>query len=565
MPLSVARRRGVVRGVLAAALILLAAAGAAAQGYETEELGEAVRARYQEAGRVVPTVSWPASHRELRGYLVRLSGAGQAGFAGREPVELHAELTMQPAFFTGLPTAQFREQLAVEDPLGILELGMGRREGAWIHAEGVLQREWRVDSGTNVPVPQEGNILPFENNLLREGTLFLPVGPLDLAFGRQDLHLGPDELDSLSVSRRIPFLDALRATLRLGPLKMTSVTSTLENGQASPDVAQPAREDYGFNTTTILYNIHYFEYAWEQLRLGLGSQVVIAREDNSFQLGDFFPVFSWHNADITPNNMSLVGDVTAAPLPGLVPGLELFLQYGYDDISGEAFGFGDSEIPTIDAYIGGLRYRWRLEAAGAGERSLARGNPARSGAAGAAAGIPRPAPGLVLQGDLLAGYTHYLWGAFDDTDGLARAIWRLEADGPRESMPLTSPYGPGALWFRARAGGEWTPVEGNGTGRGSLAGELSYRALGRIPGVSLYTIPYAADPALEGAARVWEHRLRLALSWESRELWRGMSLGVTAAPELRFGAGAEEVAGAAGVGIDLTGVFRFRGYRVVAP
>ena len=57
--------------------------------------------------------------------------------------------------------------------------------------------------------------------------------------------------------------------------------------------------------------------------------VVLAREGNFFVLSDFFPVFSWHDADIKPNNMSLIFDLDAV----LFPGFRVMGQFGFDDIS----------------------------------------------------------------------------------------------------------------------------------------------------------------------------------------------------------------------------------------
>jgi hypothetical protein len=528
------RRRpsGALRAALVSiSLLLLAPSGAAvAQGFETVDLGRRTRDLYLEAGLVPPTASWPASHAELTGYVEALqvedlsgplrartrSLAGALSATGAvssrtDPVHISAALTLMPQYYLDQPRGTFAEQSRVESPLGQLELGLGRRTGAYLHAEGALQREWQIDSPTNIPGPVDGNPLRFENNLMREGYVFLPIGPMDLAFGRQDMSLGPGAAgaDSLYVTDRVLFLDALRATMRLGPVKMTSVTSTLENGRAVPDVELVTDGPYAFERNTILYNIHYFEYAWRRVRLGLGSQIVAVRALNGFQLGDFFPVFSWHNADITPNNMSLVGDVSVA----VAPGVQIWGQYGYDDISGEAFGFGDSEIPTIDAYLGGVRIRRRLPVGGRGER-------------GAGVVGPQAAPAVTLGADAVVGYTHYLWGNFDDDIALARAVYRVEADGPRQSMPLTSPHGPGALWVGAGGSAEW---------RGLDLG-LRYRAVGTKPGMDLYTTPYRSSEAIEAAARRWNHTVTFSATFLLNQLFSGGDIGLSLAPELGWGA-----------------------------
>ncbi len=589
--------RATFRGAGVLLVLLLVSLEAPAQGFETGAATAEVDRLYRHVGWVAPSVSAPGSARELVGDIERLlradlppglraraaelldeltgsqahepasGGSGAAGARAPEPggrapgpgarpsgpVEISAHVLLQPEYYLDLPRDSFGSQVRVESPAAELALGLGRRTGEYIYVEGVAQREWKIDSSINIPTPVEGNPLPFENNLVREGYLFAPIGSLDVAFGRQDLFLGPDREDSLYVSNRVPFLDALRATLRLGPLKMTSITSTLENGRAEPDVTIPPNDGtsvYGFGISTILYNVHYFEYTWRRVRLGLGSQVVIARPLNNFHLGDFFPVFSWHNADITPNNMSLVGDVSVAPLRGV----ELFFQYGYDDISGETFGFGDSAIPTIDAYIGGVRFDHRLGA----EQAPRAGSSTRAGGKISGPGPPAQADRtrpVTLGGSLLAGYTHYLWGNFDDSESLSRAIYRLEADGPRRSMPLTSPHGPGALWFRARASLEWrgAPVEW-----GAARAGLQYRALGRKPGADLYTTPYASSDAIEATARTWNHRVQLEAEYLAEEVFSGAGLGLTVIPEFRWGTDGTAF------GLEVSGFFRYHASTVVA-
>ena len=465
-----------------------------------------------------------------------------------------ASVALQPEYYVNLPRADFAEQLLREAPLVLLGLAMEADNGALLRARAVLQREWPIDSATNLPVPVEGNPIPVENNLLWEGILRIPVGPLMTTVGRQQVALGPDPLDSLYVSERVPFLDAIQSMLSLGPLTMTHVISTLENRRAAPDTVVPDRALYDFGTNIILYNIHYYSWDWGPLQTGFGSQVLIARAMNQFQLGDFFPVFSWHQADITPNNMSLVGDVVFQ----LGRAGEAFLQYGWDDISAETFGFADTVVPTIDAYLGGWRGEWSLSGAG-GLRGGARGD----GRVGGRPGGDEPADGSVettpgrptsdsapplLSADLLAGYTHYLWGNFEDANSLARAIYRLEGDGTRPSMPLTSPYGPGALWFRARASLEW---------RGARAA-LRYRALGRKPGVDLYTTSYASSDAIEATARTWNHRVQLEAEHLAEEVFSGAGLGLALIPEFRWGTDGTAF------GLEVSGFFRYHASTLVA-
>jgi len=445
-----------------------------------------LRSNYLRRGVAFPTSSFPLSQREATA--IR---SGEAPSIDTPPQGTRRYLSIRietrPEYYVNVSRNGLIEQIPVEDPFATLDLEAGVVGGAVVRAAGVLQREWDFGSSANVPAPREGNALPFENNLLRTGYLYVPVGPLNVTFGRQQIHLGALPRNSLYASSRLPFLDALRATLRLGGLSMTSITSTLENSRATPDVEFEQRELYGFDRNTILYNTHHFEYAWPRLRIGLGSQIVVARDMNEFHLGDFFPVFSWHNADIYPHNMSLIADLSLA----LVPGLALHVQAGWDDINGEAFGFEDSEIPTTDAYVAGVE---RTSDIGAAELSVT-------------ASI---------------GYTHYLWGSFHAEDALSRAVYRLQTDGPPRPMPLTSPYGPGALWFDFGSRFAWERVSAG----------LEYRFLGQKLDANLFSTPYVASSYLEEAAYGLMNTVIVDAEYRP---WEWASLGVR--PGIRFGSG----------------------------
>ncbi|MFW5826336.1 MAG: hypothetical protein ACOCVO_02125 [bacterium] len=475
------------RVAIAMVLTVAIAASAAAGGLETQGYAERISRLYLDAGIAMPTVSLPLSHGRAVGLLDDLLARplpdgvhrraealrAEAAAEGRD-VEVRADVVIRPELYLDVPRSPFAEQARVEDPLASLLLAYGRPLGPYIAIEAVAQREWVYrTSATNVPRPVDGNPVPAENNLVRTGYLHVPSGGFGVTFGRQRFVLGPDAANTLSVSSAIPFLDALKLTWTLGPLTMTSLTSTLENREAVPKVTTEERDSadcdgYGFGTNTILYNIHYFEFAWPRVRAGIGSQVVIARPMNYFYLGDFFPVFSWHNAGIRPNNMSLLADVTVAPARRV----ELFAQVGFDDISGESFGFADAAIPTIDAYIAGVR---------------------------------TSAPWFDASASVIGGYTHYLWGTFEDGEYLARAIYRIEADGPRPSMPLTSPHGPGALWMETKVA----------AATGPFSGALTYLALGTLPDVDVYSVPYASSAAIEARARSWTHDVRIDVGYRT--------------------------------------------------
>jgi hypothetical protein len=184
-----------------------------------------------------------------------------------------------------------------------------------------------------------------------------------------------------------------------------------------------------------------------------------------FTIVDFLPVSIWHNADVAPNNMGLVLDFSWAALPGLA----INFMAGYDDISANLFGVADDGIPTIDAYILSLDYYHGSE-------------------------------GLELDGLVEFGYTHYLWGNFDgketmgfDMGLLARAIGRYQSDGGAILLPLTSPYGPGALWAELKL---------NVSPRDSvLAFGLDALVLSTNSAANLVTLAFTANPAVREAPR----------------------------------------------------------------
>jgi hypothetical protein len=143
-----------------------------------------------------------------------------------------------------------------------------------------------------------------------------------------------------------------------------------------------------------------------------------------FLMTDILPITIWHNSDIRPNNLAMVLDASWA----LYPGFTLSGILGFDDLNASIFGIGDSGVPTIPAGILQLEY------------SLS---------------------GNKVYGDFLleAGYTHFLWGNFgydgEPGDGvpwggvyMARAIYRYSPNNNGVLLPLTSPYGPGAVWGR---------------------------------------------------------------------------------------------------------------------
>jgi hypothetical protein len=410
---------------------------------------ESLSAIYSHAGRVFPTTSYPVSKAELSAFADMLAAHASDRTsqelesyrnevlryqAEEDTIAVHAAGSFEYTYRSqnvqadpGLPT-----ELQVMDlhrlfldklPLVSLQLDYARDGGFEIGIAAVVQREYFLDpfSPTNLweSDPGHGNPLALENQDIMRGFLWYDFHPLQVELGRDSLQMGSSK-SSLLPSPEVPFLDMLRIRLPLGRLTGDLVISTLENRPGKYDVTvNPG--DPQFGPSIILTAIHRWEYAFDTVRVGIAAMCVYARDGNAFNLGDIFPVFSWHQADIGPNNTSFIADVTWVPLPGLT----LSLQGGLDDVNLSGVGVQDAAAPTIPAIIFDADYLWDTGS------------------------------GLSLDFGLELGYTHYLWGNFSlDTgykDSLARAIDRYRLDGGTVILPLTSPYGPGATWVNLAA------------------------------------------------------------------------------------------------------------------
>jgi hypothetical protein len=470
------------------------------------------------SGLVLPSVSLPLSRSSLAaGFaLVAAHAEGGAALAGAEAwsrrfaqedvpaveasLSLQYEQYLRPAEGV-FSTADFAELVEVVDPLGVVRLGYQLDNATVLGVAVAVRREYNrppIDSNFFPSVP--GNPVAIENNNLTEGFLQSRLGPLELTFGRQKIHIGPSPVNSLLLSQRLPFMDALDLKGYFGPLTMTLVVSTLENREASPDVA-PGSTEYDFASTVILCNTHYFEYSFGAVRVGIGGQYLAVRPQNAFQITDFFPVISWHQTNIVPNNLSLVADVSVSPLRGLT----VYAQAGVDDINLSGAGVNDSGVPTIPAFLLGAAWQ------------------------GGARDFP-------LSAWVETGYTHYLWGSFDDGAAMARAIYRMDIDGVRRWIPLTSPYGPGTIWA-AGSVSLATPWHAD-------AG-LRIRYLARNPRADL-TGPYEADTTVASAHLSKWLQAALELRWTPVDQVR-----VFAAPEFNLRDGTTWFALTLGGGISL--------------
>jgi hypothetical protein len=206
-------------------------------------------------------------------------------------------------------------------------------------------------------------------------------------------------------------------------------------------------------------------------------------------LADSFPVFSWHQADIMPNNLSVLLDLNITPFPGI----RVAFMGGLDDFNANAVGIGDSGVPTIPSFIAGIEYGTSLSFAD-------------------------------ITAYVETGKTHYLWGNFSDTDTLSRAIYRIALDTGTRVLPLTSPYGPGAFWVEADV--ELADI----LGYGSIGLDFGY--LSKNPLADLTNTAYEASETVKNAAPVRTVNIGVPVSFDR---YRWLDVHVTPALFIRNG------------------------------
>lgn len=442
---------------------------------------------YLESGRVFPTGSFPLDRRDLHRLVLKLkeqalSSEARERIAGfleelsfnREVIRLGADvkLTYEHYLRTDEEWEDYYRLFLEPEPAIVFDLYYTQDGLAVIDIAGSWRREYDGFSPNNFFAFKPGNPFAQENQFLKQGYFRYFFGPLEMELGRNKVHYGPSRYSSLLLSQRLPFLDAFRLRLPIGPLEMTSLVSTLENRSAAGDlnlVDLGDEADYAFVDNTIICTMHRFEYSFKRLRLSISGLSFITRPDNAFLLGDFFPVFSWHTADVGWHNLSMIGDVSLAPLPGL----EVFVQYGVDDINLGGVNVGDDSIPTIDAYIIGLSFDRRL---------------------------PKASFSFYLEG----GYTHYLWGNFHEEYALSRAIYRYFMDRENQILPMTSPFGPGSRWIYSEIG--WSNLS-------DVSASLFFQLIDKNTEANLIDTPYETSSTVENAPRTTIMRLGLDIRY----------------------------------------------------
>jgi len=439
---------------------------------------------YSSAGRVFPVSSFPLSKKDLYNLAKKIGAENVLDILNYNTdsavFEESIEITYEQYFRTKDAWEDFsRMYLKAPDFLN-LTLNAQDDDLGGVYIQAGIKKEYdknNLYTQNNFFSSKSGNPVMVENGFVREGYFYYMFDSLDFVLGRSKVHYGAADFSTLYPSKDIPFIDALSYRFNLGNLQMQSYIATLENRGAETDVAEPAAAEFGVNT--IIATMHRFEYSWDRVRAGIGAQSFLVRSDNGFQLGDFFPVFSWHNTVVGEHNMSMIADLSIAPYPGI----EVYLMGGVDDINAsDLVGINDSELPTIPAWIAGVVY-----------------SPSFTN--------------LLQKISLEAGKTHYLWGnfyledlKFADRNAFARAIYRYKTDSGYTAIPMTSPYGPGAQWYNCKIeGAEFL----------GFKPDLEILYLTKIEGVDLFSTPYVRDDeAMSARHKIRTFNTNLTLSYQ---------------------------------------------------
>jgi hypothetical protein len=490
--------------LLLAVLILLSGAGNlwGELFYEDSPEVSLLRRLYRRAGKVLPLSVYPVHGSDLAdlGEDLAALNSGEDQVLLEELLDRLRPRQEDALFLHGSLAAAYEHRFRTDSILvdeGDLKNGEDVRR-AYLGFSPLLSLEGGIEKFTGpyteiraeLRPPWQDNFRPYNNfiplpevdiafDLLSKGILSWNGKYLDVFLGRDKVHFGHTPGASLYPSGRLPYQDGLRLYLPLGPFSFDYLLATIQPKKASHDVIPNSRNNtsiqsdaFGFigdpNPTTILTAVHRFQWNFGFLKAGAGGTVIYARSNNMFLMTDILPVFVYHNADIRPNNLNLVFDLSWT----FYPGFTLTGILGFDDISAKSFGLPDGPIPTIPAGILQLEYSAVL--------------------------------GPVFTDFLLeGGYTHYLWGnyAFGDADEvewgeapLARAIYRYAPNNRAILLPLTSPYGPGAIWGRLVSALEFPQFNFKVT--------ADLLILSKLEGVNLVDTPYTGDETVRDGRRI---------------------------------------------------------------
>ena len=421
-------------------------------------------------------------------------------------------------------------------PVISLSAASGTFNGIWIGAQFDIRPSWEDDYD---PMNNFFTKVDIAYDLVKRGIFAWNGSYLNVFFGRDTVHWGNPQGSSFYPSALLPFLDSLRMNVPLGPFSFDYMLGTImpkrsrfrDVGDAArkyfPDATpkNPLGPYFGYmnddseqNPSVILLAAHRFQWNFGRIKAGIGGTIVYARANNQFLITDILPVIIYHNSDSVPNNLSMMLDAEWT----IIPGLSLSVMMGFDDINAKSVGIPDDGIPTIPGALLQLEY---------------------------SAGNNKFFQSYTLE----AGYTHYLWGNFaykgpDIWCGvyLARAIYRYTPNKYAVLLPLTSPYGPGALWGKFN-GSVIFPDRHIKAGA-----ELLF--LAKNSRVNLVDTPYLADDSLNSFDQFY-FTLDIPLSYT----WRNLEFSIS--PALLCGTGGTAIECTLGMRWSLEGTRSFSVHR----
>lgn len=480
---------------------------------------EAIRGEYLSRGRLFPVIAFPVGAGQLARVAAEVGIEFESVPGGRAFVEVAGDGRLSSGATLIEPEAP-RDGIDIRSAWvsrpALIRLGGGYLDGSGLsfEIEAELRDEWSEEwrSFSNIPSDAgPGYGLLLSNQMLRRGVLAWEGERARAMIGRDVIHLGTAGLSSFLPSDRLPYLDAARVDLPIGPFQLDWMIGTflaIESWEKTDvDDISTTDPDIGFwledSWRSIIFVVHRLSYSTPRFRIGLAEQVFYARPSGAFELNDLLPVGTFHALDDIPDNMSLVLELSLAAAPGLA----LHFSAAYDDISSDIIGVADSVVPTIDAYRAAVEWQ-------------------------------APFGGRRIEGIGELGYTHYLFGNFDavtnlgagngweDPNYLAKHVARYNTDQGGLLLPFSSPYGPGALWFRHEASMQL----GASTSLGLEAFVLS-----KTVGVSIVGTPYARDDSLQHAPR--RTVVLIGASFEHEYAFGGITGGVRVAPAVSLSDG----------------------------
>lgn len=384
-----------------------------------EPLVEALSRSYLELGLVTPFSTYPQSAKNLKSAWEKAPDAGkpygkffqegiQGIFRGDGVVEGRVT-TPRDGYFESFNLYGPQDPAFLSFDVGLMDVN---RWGIVLHTD--VTQVFNGWFPINLPWPKQG-LSPVEFHTFTKGYLWYNFDPLTVEIGRDKLHYGPMD-NSFIISDRVPFLDMIRTHLAVGDLAFDWV------------IASPDTRTGGMNSTLTqqgLYTIHRLEYGQGNWRFAWSELYIVQRYNSStpgsnpdggpFIITDILPVFILHQGDISPNNVSEVFDFNWAVLPDW----RVMAMGGFDDINGSIVGVPDYEYPTIWAWSLGTEVQGRT-------------------------------PDLSWLAHLELGATHYLFGNFEDNYPYSKAVYNLITGNGTQTMPLSSPYGPGTSWVQFR-------------------------------------------------------------------------------------------------------------------